>query len=319
MSTNTNEQVFDINNAVLYIKKSFNNLGDSFYNLLLYIKKNAIIVGLITVLGIAYGRYQDSEDDSFTNEIIVKPNFGSADYLYSKVELLKSKIEQKDSVYLVKNGFINHKKISKLVLEPIIDPYRFMSASEKNSDYFRVLINDADLETVIKNERNETLFLFHKLTFTSKGKVSDNETVAQLLNYLNDSEFYNKQKDLEYAAKQFIINGLDSTINQIDLTIAKNIQNGTSNVGKMIYFDSEEKVSNVFEQKSELLTERAEQIAVFNTLDKTIKDISIISNIKEKAKIYQKKTVTTPLFFMFLFALFIKFKRFLTHQKLKRQ
>ena len=39
MNTNTNEQVFDFNNAAAYIKNSFSKFGDSFYELLLYTKK----------------------------------------------------------------------------------------------------------------------------------------------------------------------------------------------------------------------------------------------------------------------------------------
>ena len=318
MNTNTNEQVFDFNNAAAYIKNSFSKFGDSFYELLLYTKKNIIIVGLIAVLGIAYGWYQDSQDDSFTNEIILKPNFGSADYLYSKVELLKSKLKEKDTVFLKSTGIINFSKISQLELEPIIDPYRFMSASEKNSDYFRVLINDADLETVIKNERNETLFLYHKLTFVSDGKI--NETaILPLMDYLNNSEYFNQQSKLGLASKQETIKGIDSTIKQIDLTLEKNIRQESGSKTKMIYFDGEEKVNNIFEQKSELLTEKAEHLSELSALDKTIKDISIVINLKAEIKVYQKRVVTTPLFFLFLFALFIKFKRFLTYQKLKRK
>lgn len=318
MNTNTNEQVFDFNNAAAYIKNSFSKFGDSFYELLLYTKKNIIIVGLIAVLGIAYGWYQDSQDDSFTNEIILKPNFGSADYLYSKVELLKSKLKEKDTVFLKSTGIINFSKISQLELEPIIDPYRFMSASEKNSDYFRVLINDTDLETVIKNERNETLFLYHKLTFVSDGKI--NETaILPLMDFLNNSEYFNQQSKLELASKQETIKGVDSTIKQIDLTLEKNIRQESGSKTKMIYFDGEEKVNNIFEQKSELLTEKAEHLSELSALDKTIKDISIVINLKTEVKAYQKRVVTTPLFFLFLFALFIKFKRFLANQKIKRQ
>ena len=139
------------------------------------------------------------------------------------------------------------------------------------------------------------------------------------MDFLNNSEYFNQQSKLELASKQETIKGVDSTIKQIDLTLEKNIRQESGSKTKMIYFDGEEKVNNIFEQKSELLTEKAEHLSELSALDKTIKDISIVINLKTEVKAYQKRVVTTPLFFLFLFALFIKFKRFLANQKIKRQ
>jgi hypothetical protein len=40
----------------------------------------------------------------YDHELIVQPNFGSTDYLYSKVELLASKINERDTVFLKSIG-----------------------------------------------------------------------------------------------------------------------------------------------------------------------------------------------------------------------
>ena len=84
-----------------------------------FFKRNIVWVGILFVLGVGLGFYLDKTTKVYEHQIIVTPNFGSNSYLYSKVNLLKSKIAEEDTVFLKNIGFKNVKDISKIEIKPI--------------------------------------------------------------------------------------------------------------------------------------------------------------------------------------------------------
>ena len=111
MSQNTNNsenQEIDLSMISNKIKGFFDGVAFSIFKGILFLKRNFLILGILLVVGVGFGIFLDTTNNSYDSEIIVKPNFGSTDYLYSKIDLLESKIKNRDTVFLktLKTSFV---------------------------------------------------------------------------------------------------------------------------------------------------------------------------------------------------------------------
>jgi hypothetical protein len=61
--------------------------------------KKAIVIIVLVIIGIGLGFYLDKTQKKFDHQIIVTPNFKSTDYLYSKINLINSKIIERDIAF----------------------------------------------------------------------------------------------------------------------------------------------------------------------------------------------------------------------------
>ena len=84
------------------INTFFKSINRGIFNVIQFFVRNWIVVLLLIVVGFSIGNLLDKMEKKFDNQIIVKPNFESVDYLYSKIDLLESKIEQHDTNFFRK-------------------------------------------------------------------------------------------------------------------------------------------------------------------------------------------------------------------------
>src|SRR5436189_5313773 len=90
------DQEIDLSQISKKICEFFENISARIFMGFLFLKRNMLIIGLLILIGVGLGFYLDKTSKSYVSEIIVSPNFGSTDYLYSKIELLQSKISEND-------------------------------------------------------------------------------------------------------------------------------------------------------------------------------------------------------------------------------
>ena len=126
MSTNSQDQEIDLGQIFKSIKGFFESISDRFFEFILFLKKNSIVIIILLILGFALGYFLDQKNKAYEHEIIVSPNFGSADYLYAKINLLNSKKREKDTIFLHSIGIKDVKHFSKIEIEPIVDVYKFI-------------------------------------------------------------------------------------------------------------------------------------------------------------------------------------------------
>ena len=90
-------------------------------------KHKFVLIGLIVLGGILGYFYEKNTPKTYTNDMLVSPNFGSSDYLYSKIEALNKKVSIGDSLFL-KEVFGDHQnKVKSIEIKPVIDIYNFVS------------------------------------------------------------------------------------------------------------------------------------------------------------------------------------------------
>ena len=138
MSTNTqnnDNQEIDLSQVSRKIGDFFEGISTKIFKAILFFKRNIVWIGILFVLGVGLGFYLDKTTKVYEHQIIVTPNFGSNSYLYSKVNLLKSKIAEGDTVFLKNIGFKNVKDISKIEINPILDVYEFVGSDSNNFEF----------------------------------------------------------------------------------------------------------------------------------------------------------------------------------------
>ena len=137
---NNEDQEIDIFQISKSIGGFFDRINVYTFRSIHFFVRNWIIVLSLFIVGFGLGWYLDSNKKSFQNEVIVTPNFGSADYLYAKIDLLDAKIIAGDTVFLKEVvGISQPKKISKIEIKPISDAFKFIEDKEQNFELIKLM------------------------------------------------------------------------------------------------------------------------------------------------------------------------------------
>jgi hypothetical protein len=136
MSTNnnSNEEEIDLGSLFAIIGKGFSKLFNFIGNIfkgifhgiiavLIFLKKNIIKIGIAAIIGGGLGVFLEVKKvDSYSSDLLVKPNFKSARQLYDNVNYYNDLVKQKDTASLEKTFNINKATAASLkgfAIEPI--------------------------------------------------------------------------------------------------------------------------------------------------------------------------------------------------------
>ena len=268
------------------------------------------------------GIYLDIVKKTYLNEIIVTPNYGSTDYLYSKVNLLNSKIEEGDTLFL-KNvvGIKKAEYFSKITIIPIIDVYKFIDSKPENFEFIKLLGEDGDIKKIVREDLTSKNYPFHSISFETKKKFVDKDALTPILNYINNSDYFKKvQKETLFNLNSKIAQN-DSIINQIDgfLNGFSDKINSNQKSDKLIYYNENTQLNDVIKTKETLINEKGTLRLKLVNSDKIVKEISIVTNIEKLNGINGNKKFLVPLIFLSLFLFYGFFKSFYKKQLLKNK
>ena len=122
MNTNSNQdQEIDLTQVLKKIGGFFDSIAMAIFKGILFVKKYILIFIVLFIVGAGLGYYLDYSTKTYKHDIIVSPNFGSLDYLYNKVNLIKSRIQQKDTLFLKSIGISDPQIISNITMSPSSD------------------------------------------------------------------------------------------------------------------------------------------------------------------------------------------------------
>jgi len=313
-------QEIDLSQISKKISGFFEDISTAIFKGILFLKRNIIWVGVLFILGAALGFYLDKTIKVFNNQIIVNPNFGSVDYLYSKVELINSKIEDKDTTFLKDVvGIKNPSRLKEITIAPITDVYKFIENREQNFEMIKLMSEDGDIKKVLSETVTSKNYPYHIISFTTSNKTSDEITVKPILNYLNDSDYYKViQKEFVSNIKIKMVEN-DSIISQINgfLNSFKGNLNGSQKSDKLVYYNENSPLNEVIKTKDLLVREQGtNRIALFN-LNQIIKENSATLNVKNTKAVNGKMKLVLPFLFVLIFILFGFFKSYYKHQMAK--
>lgn len=324
MSTNSKinpeDQEIDLSMISKKMGNAFQNLNSLLFRCIQFVIKNIIILIVLLIVGVGIGIYLDKTQKTYDHQIIVTPNFGSVDYLYSKVELIQSKIKERDTVFLKAIGIQEPGKLVKIEINPIVDLYRFVTNNELNFALLKLLAEDGDIKKIVEERTTSKNYPYHVISFTTRRLTSTEKTVTPILNFLNDSDFFKK------VQKEFVNNIMikmksnDGTIAQIDgfLNEFSNTATGSgSKSDKLVYYNENTQLNDVIKTKDDLVKEQGNHRIDLVTLDKIIKENSSTTNIENNASVNGKLKLVLPLLFISIFLGIRFFRSFYRKQSLK--
>jgi hypothetical protein len=315
---NSDEQEIDLGQISQSIKNSAQKINKSLFMCLQFFLKNIITVSVLLILGLGIGIYLDKKIKTYNHQIIVTPNFGSTDYLYSKIDLIQSKINESDTVFLKDViGIQDPKKLVSIKIQPIFDVYRFIENKPENFELIKLMAEDGNIKEIIKENLTSKNYTYHIISFTTNKATSNEKTVQPILNYLNDSDFYAKiQKSVLNNVNIKMIEN-DTIISQINSVLGgfSNSVTSSQKSQNLVYYNENTQLNDVIKTKDLLVREQGSHRIELVGLDKIVKDNSIILNNKNTKSINGKLKFILPLFFILGFVLIRFFINFYKKQK----
>lgn len=299
---NKDSQEIDLNDVFKKVKEFFKSLIIGFFKFINYIKSNIIKITVIFIVGIVLGYLIDKSSKSYNQEIMVMPNAQSVDYLYKRLDLLNSLFKEKDTSFLYKKGFRDIRKIGEIKIEPIVDIFKFVESykdSNSNFDMIKLMAEDGDLNKIIENEVLSKNYRYHLISFTSSKKLNPKSINETLMNFLNESEFFQKVLNQEIQNNQTRIKQNDSIIKQIDVILES--FKSTSKSSSLVYYNENLQLNDIITTKNNLVNENGFLKVELINKDKIIKDISYTLNMRDTSGINGKMKFFLPFLFVFMF------------------
>jgi len=283
-------------------KNFFVNILKLLFKALSFYRKYTVIV-LILVFGGAVGGY--FMDSSFTknykNEIIVIPNYGSTEYLYGTIEMINSKIKNKDNIFFEKLKLLTYNSIKEIQIEPVKDVYTLVKQEKTNIDVFKLLTEKGDLAKVTSDLNTSQHFKFHKITIYKKGSSVDDDGITALLTYLNQNAYYDEygKVAIDFTKNKIVKNTemiaqIDSLLNTFGKKASATKDNGIS-------INQNSQLNDLVLTKEALFSDTKKMQLDLVDSGKTIREVSVIKDIIEE-KIIASKMVSLPLLLLALFS-----------------
>lgn len=312
---NQEDQEIDLAQISRKISSFFDRVNASIFRSLQFFVRNWIIVVLLLVVGFGMGIFLDKTQKSYEHQIIVTPNFGSTDYLYSKIDLIDSKIKENDTLFL-KNvvGIEQPKNLKSIEIKPIADVYNFINNKPENFELIKLMAEDGDINKVLQENITSKNYTFQTIIFGTKNKISEEKIIKPLLEYFNKSDHYTKIQKEMYRNVQLKIQKNDTIIKQIDgvLNNFSKSTNSSAKSDKLVYYNENTQLNDIIKTKDALINEQAIHHIELITFDKIVKESSITANIESVKFIGKYLKFLLPVLFVVLFIfcrIFIAFYR----------
>jgi len=325
MSTNVPQnhenQEIDLVQISKKIGSLFQELNVFIFRCIHFFIKNGVLIVILLFIGFGLGYYLDKNQKKYDHQIIVAPNFQSTDYLYSKIDLLASKISEKDVQFLKSIGIKDPSQLTKISIEPIVDVYKLISSNEQNFELLELLAQNGDLKTIVKETTTGKNYNYHTIILSTNGVTSQNNVVDPILNYLNSNSYFKKIQKISVGNIEQKIKEKETTIVQIDgiVNSFSNRAGNAQNSDKLIYYNENTQLNSIIKTKDSLVNVLGVlKIDLFNSR-KVINDNAIILNIKNNKLINGKMKLVLPLLLISLFIFIRLFVLFYKKQSIRQQ
>jgi hypothetical protein len=305
MSTNSQDQEIDLGKIGTGIKSFFTSNLNMLFDFIFFIKKKIIIIGILFITGIVLGYLLDQKH-SYTQKIILIPNFGSNEYLYDKISLLESKLKEGDIAFFKSIGINNINEIGKIEIKPINGIYSFINSKENtlNFEFIRLMAEDGNLEKIIKDDLTSKNYYQHELVINTSKSFKRSELIDPILKFLQDSEHFDKLKTLHQnnINKKIALN--NQLIQQIDELIASYAQNKPTG---SVTISENSGLNDIINKKDELIKDNQYKILHTIEYDKIVKDQSIVSNKINTSGLKNKMKFLLPFIFVIIYLILYGF------------
>ena len=317
---NSDNQEIDLSQVSKKIGVFFENISTSIFRGFLFLKRNLIIISILFIIGVALGFYLDKTNKTYDNQIIVSPNFGSVDYLYSKINLINSKIINSDTLFL-RNiiGIKEPKNLRKIEIKPVNDIYKFIENKQQNFDLLKLMAEDGDINKIVEDKLTSKNYPYHSINYITLNETSSEKTLEPLLNFLNNDEYFSiiQRQYINNLNLKIIEN--DSIITQINglLNAFSDEVNSNQKSDKLVYYNENSQLNEIINTKNNLILEQGNNKIALLNLDKIVKVNSSSLNTLNIKGVNGKLKFILPLILVALFILVGLIKAYYKRQMTK--
>jgi hypothetical protein len=262
-------------------------------------------VGSLFVIGVVLGYFLD-KSSSYTQDILVIPNFESNEYLYKKIDFLNSRIIEKDTSFFTSIGVSNSDNINKIEIKAVNGVFQFVNQggeTKQNFELIKLMAEDGNIEEIVKSDATSRNYYLHNITFKTSEKITQKDVIDPILKYLQDNNFYKTQQKIYQNNIDNKIKFNDSLIVQID----KLILNLSNNKGGNISFSEEKGISELINKKDLLIKETQNLFLNQSLFEEIIKTQNVsINNLNTKG-LNHKMKLFLPILFIILYVILYNF------------
>jgi hypothetical protein len=325
-TTNSDNQEIDLSMISNKFKDFFDGVASSIFRSILFFKTNLVRISILAAIGIGAGVYLDETNKSYNSEIIVTPNIGGTDYLYSKIDFLSAKLNEKDTIFFKNLGIKNLSDIKTIKIEPILDIYSFVNNSTsaanaentQNFELVKLLAEDGSLKDVIKDKLTSKNYPNHKIQIATSEIISKEGLINPIMKFLNTDEYYNKILKISIESVKIKMKKDEQEIVQIDSILRFMTYNlGKNKNQNLIYNNENNQINPLFDLKNSLINDIAGQKINLENLKLFIRDTSTITNVLNTKLLNNKLKFFLPLFLIFGFIFINLFSNLYKKQSLK--
>ncbi|WP_159801378.1 hypothetical protein [Flavobacterium sp. MK4S-17] len=321
MSANTpndvKDQEIDLSQISKKAGQAYNGFLNWLYRVLVFIKKNIAALIILFVLGAGLGLLLDKKIKVYDHEVMVIPNFGITEYVYSKVNLLNSKLKENDDEFFKAIGIKDSTLLVEIEIEPVNDIYGFISGDEQNFELIKLMAEDGDINKIIEDEVTSINYTMHKIKITTSKAARRDKFIDPILKYINQSEYYTKIKEASIQnVKNKIVNST-KMITQIDSLISKYSKSMAQNKNAVVNINESTEINDIITTKQLLLQTVAESKIGLINIDSLVKESSVVLNIKNTKGINGKLKFILPILFILLYFMVVFLIKFYKREKLK--
>ncbi|WP_396636222.1 hypothetical protein [Maribacter sp. R77961] len=306
-----NSDEIDLGQLFQLIGNGFNSLFKVFLRLFVYLKKNALILlGLLVVgAGIGYGLNQ-IVSKKLKTEVIVKPQMESKNYLYDVIDEVRANIKSKNTDFFKSIGIEN---IDYNGLDIAISRVNVDTSSESDKQYLELLksFDDTDaIADIVRVELQNKSSYNHRITFFYKNVEQGKGFSKKVMQYINSNDHFNGLLEIYQANTISRIEENKRLLVQVDEIIA-NYSNklGQTNAptgNERILLDNKETVNitGLFSLKNNLIKNIEDKNVELRQRTQAIKVINFGKTQQVQKSFFGKNIVFIPLILIGIFFLF---------------
>ncbi|MFY7729089.1 MAG: hypothetical protein ACOVRN_06215 [Flavobacterium sp.] len=318
---NQNVEV-DLGAITRKLKQYGTRVNDSFFDGVLFIKRNIIIILILVVAGGVLGTLVDRSEKNYQHHIFVTPNFESNNYLYASVALLNDKVKENDTVFLKQLGITRPKDIAKIEIKPVLEIYKYMDESIEGNmnnrlELFKTMAENGDVDKLIEDKEVSKNYTNHEIIISTNGKYKESELAGPVMKFLNADPYLNTIAAQQRKNLDTKIIEKEKMVAQIDNVLA-GFTASRANSGSVYYNDNTplNEMLNVRNSFVILLDNYKVMKINFN---KIINDKARILNQYDSSIVSRKMKVVFPMVFLIIFVIVVRFRKAYKKQMAKRQ
>lgn len=306
----TSSDEIDLGQLFQIIQNGFNSLFKAFLRVFLYLKKNAIILIVLVVIGgaIGYGLNQ-IVSKKLKTEVIVKPQMESKNYLYDVVDEIQANLKARDTSFFKSIGL---DEMSFEGLEITISKVSSDGVDESDSQFLELLQsfeNTEAISDIVRAELQNKSSFNHRITFLYKDAALGKAFAEKVMGYINGNDYfkglisiYRTNATSRIAENQELLQQVDEIITNY----AKSMGESKALAGnERIVLDNKETVNitGLFELKNSLIRDIEAKIIELEDRTEIIKVINFGKSQPVQKSFFGKSIILIPTVFVGLFFL----------------